>query len=126
MDSQIQECHRAFRTFEEYQVGLSHTADIAFDRPFNVGALQAADMIAWSNRKAALGEPFTGGFEPLELLTDLPNARKVAKRLHVHFPVTRERTESLAHAIVNGEPLPKIGRLELSRFVREGYESSNT
>lgn len=114
--AQYLDCHSAWRIAEAKQQAARNTAGIEFSRPKDLGALQAADMIAWSNRRLAARDSFRG-FEPLRRLTEARDVKR--KTLHLHFEVDKDRAEELAHSFTQGEPLRRIGKLDLARWVSE-------
>jgi hypothetical protein len=81
---------------------------LTFDSPDKVNALQAADLVAWANRRRALGEPFTSGFEPLELLTRTVEAESRPPMIHLHHKFNPEKVGSLSKIL--GEPIRQKGR----------------
>ena len=122
-NSQLADVHAAWRIVEDrYQESqkLSRTGAIAFDWPKNICALQASDLIAWSNRRHAINVPFNQGFAPLRYLTDSKEVQH--KVMHFHFEVTAERAQSLAQSIDNGEAFRKIGRLEFAKWVADANQ----
>jgi len=113
--AQMLEAHAFMRDYaESREDGGELIGSIAFDTPANVYALQAADMIAWSNRRKQLKIPFDRGFEPLERLTRHVGTGN-RKSLHLHLAATRESTRELA-GIINAEfpNPPKIGTIKLT------------
>jgi len=103
---EVTDCHAFWGSFEE-RIKRLHSGSLTFDTPSEVNALQAADMIAWANRKKQLGEPFKSGFEPLELLTRYVEST-VKPVIHFHYPATREGTQKLADIL--GSPVRNPGR----------------
>jgi len=81
---------------------------LTFDSPRDVNALQAADLVAWANRRKALGEQFTSGFEPLELLTRTVETESRPPMIHFHYRFNPEKVESLAKIL--REPVREKGR----------------
>jgi hypothetical protein len=123
--SQMKEAHRLSEYFEKTR-GTDCIGAIKFGSPQQEYALQAADMISWSNRRQKIGKPFNRGFEPLERLT---RHIKGSERNfpHFHIDAKRESTQSLAD-IINAEfpNPPKIGTIKLlltdeDRKLIEGY-----
>jgi hypothetical protein len=110
---QMHDCYDFFRFYEPH-MGMELTGSIGFDSPKWVSALQAADMVAWANRKKQLDEPFNNGFEPLELLT--PNPPLGFERLqrkpiiHFHYPVHNASTKRLTEIL--GTPTHRKGKRE--------------
>jgi len=110
--SQLEEMHRLFSRWEEERK-TSYIGSITFDSHKRVYALQAADMIAWSNRRKILGQTFDSGFQPLDRLTRTVAGEK-RHYPHYHLKADRERTEDLAKIINEEFPeLPKIGVVPL-------------
>jgi hypothetical protein len=100
--AQLLEAHSLLRECVETRPHENeHIGSLSFDSPKNVYALQAADMIAWSNRRKKLGEPFTQGFQPLERLTR--HVKGERESFHFHLDATRQTTQQLAD-IINSEP----------------------
>jgi len=110
--TQMLECHAFLENFANNS-GDERVGSITFDSPKRAYALQAADMIAWSNRKHKLGEMFGEGFQPLERLTRHVKGSE-RNYPHFHFDVPRESTKKLAE-IVNAQfpILPKLGTIKL-------------
>jgi len=104
---QIVDTHAFIRSYER-RTKQAITGSLTFDSPKNVHALQAADMIAWANRKKKLGEPFEGGFEPLELLTRTVESETRPPMVHLHVRVSSARVEGLAKIL--GDPIRTKGR----------------
>jgi hypothetical protein len=110
--SQIVEAHRFVRHYAEIN-HFDSIGAVAFDSHKNVNALQAADMIAWSNRKKMLREKFDQGFEPLERLTRTVKGTERGFP-HFHFETKIESTRKLADIITAEFPNPpKIGTIKL-------------
>jgi len=112
INSQIIDCYSFFCEYEVLRE-LEITEAIGHGRPKIFSGLQAADMIAWANRKKNLNEPFKEGFEPLELLT--PHEPQGFNRLgrtpiHMHYSVKNESTRELA--LILGEPKRQKGKRE--------------
>jgi len=121
VDSQMIESHAAFRQFGDGHRLEALTGALDFSTPAVLPALQAADMIAWSNRKHAMGEGLSDGFEPLSKLTvGRAQRRDGSEVTHLHQVVSKAMTQGLAQALSGGEPLKRIGRLELTKWVARG------
>jgi hypothetical protein len=124
IDTQMVEVHSFWGEFESVPTRFSKkcTGALGFDWPSEVNALQAADMVAWSNRKKALGEAFTCGFEPLERLTRTVDTKE-RDFPHFHYPIPRKSTSGLAEIISNSAPNPKkIGHLEMVKIFKSAFE----
>jgi len=124
VDSQMLEVHSFWQEFENIpNLWIKKcTGAMGFDTPLEVNALQAADMIAWSNRKKSLGEAFTCGFEPLERLTRLFEGSE-RNYLHFHYPISKKSTAGLAEIINSSDPDPKkIGHLELVKIFKTAFD----
>jgi len=102
---QMDDCYRFFRSYEN-RIGADFTGSFTFDCPKRVDALQAADMVAWANRKKWLEEPFEDGFEPLDDLTRTFESNG-KPNIHFHFDAKEQRTQKLT--VVLGEPIRKKG-----------------
>jgi len=111
-NGQMMESHRFFREHES-QIKEFYTGAISFDTPVAVNALQAADMIAWANRRKRVNK-FVDGFEPLELLTRYVKSSK-RSGIHFHYPISAKSTKALGGIVAEGIPAPKkIGNLDLT------------
>ncbi|MCX6634203.1 MAG: hypothetical protein NT090_03830, partial [Acidobacteria bacterium] len=106
LSAQMTDCYN-FWTSYETRGEEECTGSLTFERASEVCALQAADMIAWANRKRHLGQEFIDGFEPLDLLTRYVES-DVKPSIHFHFPVTEESTKKLAAIL--GDPVRRKGR----------------
>lgn len=98
VNSQMTDTYNFFHSFEVYNAE-EFTGAIAFDPPNLDSALQAADMVAWANRKKDLDGSFGAGFEPLALLTPPQGFAKVRSSkplIHFHYKVRNESTKDLA------------------------------
>src|SRR5262249_1183507 len=117
LNCQILESHAWYREFENHQFDEKYTGSITFDEPSEVNALQAADMIAWSNlRKQIRGGDIGKGFEPLDRLTRTVHFDKYSTA-HYNFPVKKNGTKALEEIVSQGIPVPKkIGKLELAKL----------
>ncbi len=93
------ECHAFIKSYER-NADREFTGAIQFDDPAAANQLQAADMVAWANRRKVAGDLFGGGFEPLELLTrTVESETKTA--IHSHYKVNGESTRKLAEIVGN-------------------------
>jgi Protein of unknown function (DUF3800) len=102
----IVDSHSFMQSYEE-NAGLDHTGSLTFETPRGINALQAADMVAWANRRKCVGMGFTQGYEPLELLTR--NVQSDVKGIwHFHKVVESEDTRKLAEIL--GDPVRESGR----------------
>jgi hypothetical protein len=95
----ILDCHEFIESYEK-TTERNHTGSITFDNPANVNALQAADMIAWANRRKVAGLPFDSGFDALELLTRYIES-DVKPGIHWHKKVNDESTRKLSEIVGN-------------------------
>ena len=91
--------HTFIQSYEQ-NVDDEHTAEIDFDTPSNANQLQAADMVAWANRRKVANTPFNNGFESLELLTRHVES-EVKPALHLHKKVDDDSTKELANIVGN-------------------------
>ena len=66
--AQINDAYEFWKSYEA-RTGAVHSGKLVFQRAPEQGELQAADLVAWANRRKQLGEPFDEGFQPLDLLT---------------------------------------------------------
>jgi Protein of unknown function (DUF3800) len=104
---EIVDGHNFIQSYEartEFQM----VGSLTFDTPQNVNALQAADMVAWANRRKGLGDTFHKGFEPLELLTRLVECENRPSMMHFHCPAGEKSAESLAKIV--GDPVRIPGK----------------
>ena len=110
--AQMIECHSFIRNYFKTQRDEC-IGNITFSSPRELNALQASDLIAWSNRRCKLEIPFDQGFGPLKRLTRHVEGSE-RNFPHFHFEIRRESTQQLA-AIVNGEfpDPPRIGTIKL-------------
>jgi hypothetical protein len=123
-NSVITDCYNFWKSYET-RIACEHTGSLTFDDPSRVNALQAADMVAWANRRNHAGGNFNNGFEALELLTRYVES-DVKPSIHLHFVVEEESTRKLAEIL--GPPKRKKGeRVSLlgliSPAVREHLET---
>jgi hypothetical protein len=119
VNGQMRDVHAFWQALEESTKKQSYTGALVFDRPSQVSALQAADMVAWSNRRNHLKQGFDRGFEPLLVLTRTVEGSK-KHHPHFHYPISRSDTESFA-ALLRGHLAnpKKIGHLDLANLVRK-------
>jgi Protein of unknown function (DUF3800) len=106
LNPQIRDCHSFWASYEA-RTESTHTGSLTFAKSSTKNALQAADMVAWANRRKHLGQPFENGFEPLELLTRYVDSA-VKPIIHFHFRVGRESTRKLASIL--GDPVRGKGK----------------
>jgi hypothetical protein len=104
---EIVDGHNFIQSYEE-RTPLEMVGALTFDTPQNVNALQAADMVAWANRRKRLGQPFHKGFEPLEMLTRTVENELRPPMIHFHYPAGEKSAESLAKIV--GEPVRIPGK----------------
>jgi hypothetical protein len=104
--AQINDAYEFWKSYEARTEAV-HSGKLAFKRAPEQGELQAADLVAWANRRKQLGEPFDEGFQPLDLLTRYIES-DYKPIIHFHFPVTRECTEKLAGIL--GTPVRQKGK----------------
>jgi hypothetical protein len=109
LNTAMLECHTFIQSYEE-NADREFTGTIAFDEPAYVNPLQAADMVAWANRRKAAGGEFDCGFEPLELLTRTVES-EVKTGIHSHFKVGGDGTRRLAEIV--GSPVRGSVRIPL-------------
>jgi hypothetical protein len=105
-NTQMTDCYDFFTSYESGQ-GKEFTGALAIDSPQAANALQAADLVAWSNLRKHLGKPFDAGLEPLELLTRCVES-DVKPVIHFHYRVTAKGTRKLAEII--GTPVRMKGK----------------
>lgn len=120
-DIQMVECHAFMESFQNYKDWQS-IGSLTFDTPQNVNALQAADMVAWANRKRSIGGVFDKGFEPLELLTRTVESELGPPMAHFHYPAKEASAESLSK--IMGQPIRMKGRrtILMPPFAPKGKE----
>jgi hypothetical protein len=105
-NTQIMESFSFWKSYED-ETDKHIVSSITFSSPQEVSALQAADMVAWANRKKSLGEIFDRGFEPLELLTRTVEG-EIKSSAHFHRVVDAESTKKLAKIL--GDPVREKGK----------------
>jgi hypothetical protein len=103
---QLTDAYNFWKSYQQY-LEEDHTGSLTFDDPTKINALQAADLVAWSNNRKHRNDPFKGGLEPLELLTRYVESERKPS-VHFHFAVTEESIRKLAPIV--GTPVRKKGR----------------
>lgn len=108
VNSQIADCYSFWES-------VGSCESLGFDEPRNLSALQAADMVAWANRRKQDGLSFDEGFEALERLTRYVES-KLKPSIHFHFVVSEESTKKLA-AILGSPTRQKGKRISLLKVI---------
>jgi hypothetical protein len=103
---QLSDCYEFWRSYELWS-NCESNMPFSLNKPSDLNALQAADMIAWANLKKHRGETFSHGFEPLELLTRYVESA-LKPGIHLHYPVKKNSTKKLADIL--GMPNRRKGK----------------
>jgi hypothetical protein len=98
-NTQLLDAYHFWKSYED-RMGEHHTGACGFDDAKQVNALQAADLVAWSNHRKDAGLPFNHGFEPLVLLTRSVGS-DVKPIIHFHYPVKATTIAKLAAILGN-------------------------
>lgn len=99
-NAQLRDSYAFWKSYEG-RVDNHFTGTLTFDTPTNEHALQAADLVAWANRRKRARLPFNYGFEPLELLT---RTVKANGKPIIHFDYPAKSTTIAKLASIIGTP----------------------